>query len=194
MDQVLTAVGYHGTSAESARAILEPGEKTTERFLFSENDTDWLGKGVYFFQDAPFRAREWPTIRVPPPRRTENPVVLCAEINLIDCLDLIDIEAAEKIARWYPTMEMHYQKSEKLLPVNRGGKHDFDCALINYAVDRLEEKGKKISVVRAAFIEGKPIAPGSHLYSRAHIQIVVRPYRMEAVRNIQLFNFRQGGQ
>ncbi|HEX4104120.1 MAG TPA: hypothetical protein VHZ04_01415 [Candidatus Paceibacterota bacterium] len=193
MDRALTVFGYHGTSAESAEAILEPGKQTAERFLFSENDTDWLGKGVYFFQDAPYRSREWPTIRVPPPARTENPVVLCAEIDLKDCLDLLDIEAAKEIVESYPSMEVDYKKSERLLPVNKGGKHEFDCALINYAVEYMEENGRKVNVVRAAFVEGRPILPESQLYSRAHVQIVVRPYRMEAIKDIHFYHFKEGG-
>lgn len=189
MDQALTVFGYHGTSAESAQAILEPGEKNTERFLFSENDTDWLGKGVYFFQDAPFRAREWPKVRFPPPRRTENPVVLCAEIDLTNCLDLIDIEAARIIAQRYGILEERYQKIGRPLPINKGRKHDFDCILINSVVDQLEEEGRRINVVRTAFTEGKPIVPASQLYSHAHVQIVVRPYRTEAIKNLKLYQF-----
>lgn len=193
MNQTLTAFGYHGTSPESAEAILEPGQKTAERFLFSENDSDWLGKGAYFFQDAPYRAREWPTVRMEPPRRTMNPVVLCAEIDLTDCLDLLDIEAAEIIALWRPDFEVKYQKINKSMPSNRNGRHDLDCALINYAVDQMEAAGRRVSVVRAAFVEGEPLMPNSHLYRRAHVQIAVRPYRMEAIRNIQLYSFEEGG-
>ncbi|HEX4104046.1 MAG TPA: hypothetical protein VHZ04_01025 [Candidatus Paceibacterota bacterium] len=194
MDQTLTVLGYHGTSEESATAILEPGEKNAERFLFSEKDTDWLGRGVYFFQDAPFRAREWPKVRISPPVRTENPVVLCAEIDLNDCLDLIDIEAAEIIARRYVVLEERYQKAGKSLPLNKGGKHDFDCVLINSVVDQLEAEGRRVSAVRATFIEGKPIVPGSQLYSHAHVQIVVRPYRTEVIKSIQLYHFEGGKQ
>lgn len=189
MDQVLTVFGYHGTSEESAKAILEPGKDNAERFLFSENDTDWLGKGVYFFQDAPFRAQEWPKVRIPPPKRTENPVVLRAEIDLNDCLDLIDIEAAKKIAPCYSQLKTYYRSMEKSLPMNQGGRHELDCALINYVVDQLEAEGETINVVRAAFVEGIPIIQGSQLYSRAHVQIVVRPYRMQAIKHVQLYNF-----
>lgn len=68
-----TILAYHGTSTRSAEIILEPGRSTEARFLISERDTDWLGDGVYFFQDAPYRAAEWPKVRLPPPTRTMDP-------------------------------------------------------------------------------------------------------------------------
>ena len=45
--------GYHGTSQTKAASILENG------FLASDNDYDWLGTGIFFFQDAPIRAKQW---------------------------------------------------------------------------------------------------------------------------------------
>ena len=47
------AYGYHGTTAQDAQAILQSG------FRPSTNRYDWLGDGVYFWQDAPARAWEW---------------------------------------------------------------------------------------------------------------------------------------
>jgi hypothetical protein len=185
-------LAYHGTSPESSEIILEPSKATAERFLISENDTDWLGNGVYFFQDAPYRAEEWPRIRQPPPRRTLNPVVLCAEIDLADCLDLIDIKAAKEIMYWYPQMKIDFHRTKRSLPKNTGGKRNLDRALINYAVQQMEKRGRRINTVRAAFTEGWSIVPGSKLYSHAHVQIVVRPYRTEVIKDVWLHRFNQG--
>ncbi len=164
----ITVFGYHGTSFKAAQAILEAGEHGAEQFLASENDTDWLGDGIYFFQDAPYRAREWPEIRWPTWRRIKNPVVLCAEIELTHCLDLLDIQAGKSIANWYPRMEATYAVGHRPLPQNREGRRYFDRALINYVVGRMDDVGGQINSIRAAFVEGKPIVPGSHLYSHTH--------------------------
>ena len=45
--------GYHGTRKDAAERILAEG------FKKSENDWEWLGHGVYFWQDGPARAKEW---------------------------------------------------------------------------------------------------------------------------------------
>jgi hypothetical protein len=52
-DRVLTVDGYHGTSRNAAEMIVSEGWK------LSQNEYDWLGDGVYFWQDAPHRALEW---------------------------------------------------------------------------------------------------------------------------------------
>jgi hypothetical protein len=44
IDPPIQVFGYHGTSREKANTILSEG------FRVSDNDYDWLGKGVYFFQ------------------------------------------------------------------------------------------------------------------------------------------------
>jgi hypothetical protein len=188
MSQRIVVLGYHGTSARSAELILGSANRSHE-FLDSENDTDWLGDGVYFFQDAPYRAVEWPKIRMPPPARTMDPVVLCAEIELTDCLDLIDIKASEVIVQWYPQMTADYRRRRLPLPKNVGGRRRRDRALINFVVEGMERSGTKVNAVRAAFKEGHPIVPGSQLYSHAHIQIVIRPHRADVIKDVWLHKF-----
>ncbi len=53
MNDSLEIYGYHGTSQTKAASILING------FRASDNDYDWLGTGIYFFQDAPLRAKQW---------------------------------------------------------------------------------------------------------------------------------------
>ncbi len=72
--------GYHGTSQERATAILSKG------FRASDNDYDWLGTGIYFFQDAPMRAKQWATQQHP-----QDPAVIYSHIQLDNCIDLFDI-------------------------------------------------------------------------------------------------------
>jgi hypothetical protein len=71
--------GFHGTSTAAANAVLEGG------FQPSNNSYDWLGDGVYFFQDAPNRAWEWSLERY-----GSDAAVIGAEILLTDCMDLLD--------------------------------------------------------------------------------------------------------
>ena len=50
MIEPLQVYGFHGTSIDAAEVILREG------FRPSRNAYDWLGDGIYFFQDAPLRA------------------------------------------------------------------------------------------------------------------------------------------
>lgn len=62
MGDVLKITGYHGTSADSAKSILDNGYSLSA-------ETEWFGAGVYFFEDcAPFsygieEAKWWVTKR-----------------------------------------------------------------------------------------------------------------------------------
>jgi len=46
-----SAIGYHGTYEDNSTSILEVG------FFISDNPRDWLGKGVYFFEES-FEGKE----------------------------------------------------------------------------------------------------------------------------------------
>ena len=73
-----------------AQVVLRDG------FRISRNAYDWLGDGVYFFQDAPNRAREWAAQRY-----GSDGVVIRSVIRLDDCLDLLDIQWNDLLVRAY---------------------------------------------------------------------------------------------
>lgn len=159
----MRAIGFHGTSAEAAQRILASG------FEISRNDYDWLGDGAYFFQDAPVRAMEWARQRF-----GNDAAVIGAEIDLQDCVDLLDIP-------WHAIFEQSYEDllrrlvaSGQPIPRQTKGAHRLDRATVNHTVGLLQSKGVPAGTVRAAFIEGRPLFPGSALWNRAHVQIAVR--------------------
>lgn len=156
-------VGYHGTSIRAAEAVVQDG------FHLSQNSYDWLGDGVYFFQDALSMAWEWANSRHP-----NEPAVIGAELALVDCIDLLD-------TAWNPILADIYDEYIRLLkasmlspPVQEGGAHRLDREVINYAIGVLTRNGTEIACVRGAFVEGMPVYPGSALFDRTHVQISVR--------------------
>ena len=157
------ARGYHGTSKMAAEAILREG------FQHSGNPYDWLGDGVYFFQDASQRAIEWATNWY-----GDDAAVVAAEIVLTDCLDLIDTRWTRVITEVYDRYLEILKRSGIPIPRQAGGAHRLDREVINYAVGVLAERGIYIACVRGAFAEGRPIYPDSALYDLAHVQIAVR--------------------
>jgi hypothetical protein len=155
--------GYHGTSAEGAASILHEG------FWISRNEYDWLGDGVYFWQDAPRRAWEWANMRY-----GADAAVVGALIRLDDCMDLLDIYWSRALTDTYNAYLAQSKRARLSLPRQTRGAHRLDRAVINYAVGVLAEQGIVIRSVRAAFVEGTPVYPRSALLDRSHVQIAVR--------------------
>ena len=157
------AIAFHGTSAERAASILSCG------FRPSMNDYDWLGDGVYFFQEAPSRAWEWACTRHP-----DQATVVGARIGLSNCMDFLDLEWAKLLGRVYDEFLSMIKSSGTPMPTQTGGAHRLDREVINYAVRVLEDEGVRVESVRGAFSEGKPAFPNSAILDKSHIQIAVR--------------------
>lgn len=155
--------GFHGTSITAARAILSSG------FKRSHNTYDWLGDGIYFFQDAPNRAREWASERY-----GNEATVIGAEIALGDCMDFLDTAWTRIMTRIYDRYLDYVKRAGITPPRQTSGAHRLDREVINYGVGVLRDQGINVSSVRTAFIEGQPVYPDSALYDRAHIQIAIR--------------------
>lgn len=167
MNAPLKIYGYHGTNMDIASAILDTG------FKISSNDYDWLGTGIYFFQDAPLRAFQWANFRYP-----NNPAVIRSLIRLENCMDLFDIEWIPIIREAYDIFVEEYRKSNQPLPKQnpaRSKAHRLDCAYFNYIINQiLAPQGEQINVVRALFIEGQRVYPNSAIFDLAHVQLAVR--------------------
>src|SRR5258706_15608588 len=84
-DRIVT--GYHGTSVQRAAVIVQGGA-----FHLSQNDYDWIGHGMYFWEHAPYRAWEWAK-----QKHGQDAAVVEAEIRLGRCLDLTDIRYTKAI-------------------------------------------------------------------------------------------------
>jgi hypothetical protein len=173
-NQQILVYGYHGTSSENAQSIVREG------FRVSKNEYDWLGKGIYFWQDAPGRAWSWAR------HQHQNPAVICAEIsiNLDFSIDLFD-SFPDNV--YLMALKQSYKRFRDLLSTTelikqRGGFHGLDRVVVDYVADTLvpELQNKQIQVIRSVFIEGEPIFPSfgqnekSAFHDKSHVQIAVR--------------------
>ena len=167
MARARVAYAYHGTTEKAAKAILKSG------FHVSQNAYDWLGDGVYFFQDAPMRAREWA-------ERLHGgaAVVLEARIRLMNCIDLLDIGWWEFLRESYESFFSDMKKEGLSLPHQTIRMRRLDQQVLNYAVETYQKNGGIVRSIRSVFIEGKPAYPESGLYDRSHVQIAVRDQSM----------------
>lgn len=159
----VTARGFHGTTELAGRRILEDG------FSVSQNDYDWLGDGIYFFQDAPQLALDWAR-----QKSTAFPCVLEAHILIKDFIDLLDPKWSTWLANVHDRYVIELKAAKKLAPMQRGGAHRLDRAVLNYAVAVRTAEGYHVGGIRGAFVEGRPVFPNSALFTKSHIQIAVR--------------------
>ncbi|WP_309733732.1 hypothetical protein [Chamaesiphon sp. OTE_75_metabat_556] len=166
MNDRIEVSGYHGTSQTKATSILKNG------FLTSDNDYDWLGTGIYFFQDAPMRAKQWAI-----EQHSQEPAVICARIQLDNCIDLFDIKWFPILKNIYNLFDDQYRDTNKPLPKQnpvRSKAHRLDCAFFNYASQFLSRQGQIVTSTRAVFVEGECIFPDSAIFDLAHAQIAVK--------------------
>ncbi len=173
-------LGYHGCDREVGEAVL--AGKT--ELLGSENDWDWLGTGIYFWENSAKRALEWSKyakqhpefFRVP----VKTPFVVGAVVDLGNCLDLLEASSIRIVKRAHEEMREVFSTADSAMPTNAGGKPDrvmrrLDCAVINFVHDtHARRKEPPFDSVRAVFVEGKSLYDGAGFHARTHIQVCVR--------------------
>ncbi len=157
--------------------------------IASQNEYDWLGSGIYFWENNPARALEYATQLKKQPRRlgatVRKPAVIGAVIDLGYCLNLLDSKFLKTVGDEYANLSAAALETGLELPQNRrtgpDGEllfRDLDCLVINSLHETRRERGlPEFNSVRAAFIEGRPLYPNSGLFNRNHIQICVRHAR-----------------
>jgi len=170
--------GFHGLDKSVAFDILN--QKTD--FKPSTNTYDWLGEGVYFWENNYARAKEYANIASQRKGSTiKEPFVLGAVIDLGNCLDLLDQRYLHFLRAAYNSFKKDLESQNRTLPTNSAfGAHDFDfkkreldCAVIRYAHQLAEESGERFDSVRAAFWEGEELYPGAGFRYGNHIQLAI---------------------
>ena len=162
-------IGFHGCE-EAIRDDIIVGKRLLNP---SRNPHDWLGSGIYFWENNYARAMDF-AINPPGKKKFEAPAVLGAVIDLQFCLDLLDTANLDQVKFSYRTLA-HYAKTIGLeLPLNKAGKNskdllirELDCAVIEYLhLERIESGLKPFDSVRGVFIEGQELYPGAGFHDK----------------------------
>lgn len=182
-------LGYHGLDESIGRRIIA-GE---DQLLPSENDYDWLGHGIYFWENSLVRAQQW--AKKQSQRKdtsVKKPFAIGATIDLGNCLDLLDQQWLDYVGDAYTYMIEDLRSENKEIPENLPWNRDdidfksrkLDCAVILYAIQLAKEQGQPFDSVRAAFWEGENLYPNAGFKQHNHIQIsIINP---ECIRGIFL--------
>lgn len=170
--------GFHGCDEEVARQVINGDDELRP----SNNDYDWLGNGIYFWEQNYDRAYEW-AINLKRLGKIQTPSVIGAVIDLGTCLNMLDGKYISLLTEEYLLLESEYHLVNMDLPVNKGRTKDkllrnLDCAVIEHLHATLAEDSpihkSPFDSARGLFTEGDEIYPGAGFRTKNHIQICVR--------------------
>jgi len=183
-------LGFHGCDLEVFEKLVNFPNKVQK----SEKPYDWLGHGMYFWENNYLRALYWAKERE---KRGEikKAAVVGAVISLDNCLDLLDSSSINLLSSYYDLLKIELETTGKTLPKNVDVandpfkdklKRELDCAVIEYMHKEMENEiennykeigyseMKKFDSVRGFFTEGGPAFPGSEIQMKNHVQICIR--------------------
>ena len=167
-------MGFHSCDKEVGLKILNGNDHLKP----SNNPWDWLGHGIYFWEQNPERALEYAIgcatktqfNKVP----IKTPFVLGAIIELGNCLNLIEPESLSVLKEAYKGLEKICKEAGVPLPKNKGANRALDAAVFKHLHrSRAENELPNFDSIRCAFIEGEPIYPTANFTSRLHIELCI---------------------
>ena len=158
-----------------------------ESFRPSENDYDWLGHGIYFWEANPARALDFAKELKSRTASIQTPFVVGAVIDLGYCLDLTSTTGIDAVEKGFQTFAQVMTATGAEIPKNSGGPdlllRKLDCAVINHIHASMRSTNAPLfDTVRGVFIEGNRIYENSGFFKKTHIQICVcNPDSIKAV-------------
>jgi len=166
--------GFHSCDRETGLRILNGKDGLRP----SLNSWDWLGGGIYFWEQNPGRALEYAIECAENKQKfsgkIKNPFVIGAIINTGNCLNLLESKAAPIISNAYEGLKQTNLTAGIPMPTNRGANRALDCAVIQY----MHQSNKLYDIspydtIRSSFHEGKSVYPESNFTTRLHIEVCV---------------------
>ncbi len=175
-------LGFHGCD-EAVSSSIFSGKATLKP---SRNDYDWLGHGVYFWENNPARALDYASELRDRPRMSGPKILQSAVVGaIIDperCLNLLDHAMIELVRKTHEALLEALARAGEHPPENVGGndllRRFLDCAVLEHLhATRRRSGAEPFDTVRGVFVEGHPIYPGAGFHEKSHIQICVRNAR-----------------
>lgn len=174
-------VGFHGCDLAIRNKLV--GGRLSLRP--SNNLYDWLGHGIYFWENNYQRALDFAAaikLRKGRTSKIRKPSVVGAILDIGNCLDLLDAEYIRLVRESYENLEKSFNLLNIALPANvrLEGSSDLllrnlDCAVVqNLHVKRQDTNLRPFDSVRCAFIEGNPLYSNAGFHEKNHIQICIR--------------------
>ena len=183
-------IGFHGCDEETRLKVLNQPDK----IKVSKEKFDWLGHGMYFWENNYERALQWAEDKQ---KRGEikKAAVIGAILQLNYCCDLLDSKYIKTIQHYYQLMAASYKKAGWPLPKNKDLPTDqykdkilreLDCSVIEFMHNEIYRQAKEqlnaightdykiFDSTRGMFTEGGPAFDGAGIFEKSHIQICIR--------------------
>jgi hypothetical protein len=167
-------IGYHSCDREIGLKILNGQDKLKA----SKNNWDWLGEGIYFWEQNPYRALDYAKEVAAGTqfnkRKIKTPFVLGAIIELGNCLNLVESQSLSILENAYIGLQKLYKETDIKLPENDGNNRKLDCAVIKFVhQSRKILSEQPYNSIRSPFDEGSKVYPGASFTAKNHIQVCV---------------------
>src|SRR5690242_16580824 len=178
-------IGFHGCDKSAVETLLN----NPDNIKISRKPYDWLGHGMYFWENNYERALQWAKDKKQR-GAIKIPAVIGATLNLGYCCDFLDSKYIKLLSPYYELMTLAYKQSNKVLPRNRDLGNDnqkdkilreLDCSVIEFMHNEIlkqvrsdiQNKGfseyKIFDSTRGMFTEGGPVFKGSAIFEKTHI-------------------------
>jgi len=182
--------GFHGCDESVRDRLLNHPDE----IVISKEKYDWLGHGMYFWENNYERALQWAEEKKAR-GRINKPSVIGATLFLGYCCDFLDSTYLRLLKNYFALMFASTiasgEKSleNKDLPQDRHKDkvlRELDCAVIEFmhgkillqVEDDVLTKGysrnKVFDSSRGVFTEGGPVFEGAGIFEKSHIQICIR--------------------
>jgi hypothetical protein len=142
-------LGFHGCDIDVAEEVVNSRASVQP----STNTYDWLGWGIYFWENSPARAFEYAQFLSENQRKAKKTIKKPAVLGAV-----IDLPINKNVGN----------SADLLL-------RDLDCAVIE-SLHALRESSdlQSFDSVRGVFVEGEQIYPHAGFREKNHIQICIR--------------------
>lgn len=173
-------LGFHGCDATLAEQVVL-GKTMLKN---SDHDYDWLGPGIYFWENNVDRAEQWAKDNsLLKNSSIKTPGVLGAYLDLGNCLDLTDSGSLKLLKIPYEALKKSSSLTGLEMPVNKDPLtihsndrilRKLDCAVIKTLHELTYKAGlPAFDSVRGVFWEGGELYPGAGFREKNHIQIAI---------------------
>lgn len=167
-------IGFHGCERKVFQDVVFHGKPMKA----SNNEYDWLGNGIYFWEQNYQRALEWALKRP----SIKEPAVIGAVIDLGYCLNLTDTSSSNVLRTGYDLLKARCSLAGIDMPKNIPSEktedillRHLDCAVIQQIHDyNSAMHGNEYDSVRGIFYEGAAVYEGSCFREKTHVQICIR--------------------
>ncbi len=179
-DRTGLVLAFHGCDIKVRDKVIAGSEQLKK----STNSYDWLGNGIYFWENSPARALDFSEeLKKHSKKRTqkiETPAVLGAIIDLKHCFDLTEFKNLKILKSGYDNLSDMLKTAGLEMPENNNiGKskdlimRHLDCAVIE-TIHQNNDISNRYDSVRGMFIEGDCPYPNAGFREKNHIQICIR--------------------